>query len=118
MGRRARAAAAAGKPDTSAEKGGTASAGRRGLALVGRIVAGVLTAFAVVIVLAIAFKVLGANRDNAIVATVTAAGDFLVGPLKGLFQLGGRSGEVALNWGIAAALYLIVGRLIARVTKA
>jgi hypothetical protein len=42
------------------------------------------------------------------------AAKFFVGPFDGMFKPKSHRAEVAINWGIAAALYVFVGRLIAR----
>ena len=84
---------------------------RLGLA---RLIGAVASAVAALIVLAIVLIVLEANTANALVSFVVDAGRWLAGPFDGLFSLEGRKLETAVNWGIAAAVYLIVGRLIAR----
>ena len=75
--------------------------------LIGRLVAAAL-------VIAILLVVLEANRDNAVVEAVLDAGRFLAGPFKDMFDLDDRKTEVAVNYGIAAAVYLFVAGLIAR----
>jgi len=68
---------------------------------------------ALIIILGILFVVLGANMGNDIVSTVDDAARFLVGPFDGLFKPDDRKLEIALNWGIALVVYVIVGRFIA-----
>ncbi len=89
-------------------------AAARALALVGRIIAGVFALLAAIIVVALLLKVTDANRLNLIVSSLLLAADFLVGPFDQIFQLDGRNTEVAVNWGIAAALYLVVGQVAGR----
>ncbi len=67
-----------------------------------------------IVVLGILLVVLEANTSNAIVSAVLDAARWLTGPFDGLFSLEGRKLETAVNWGIAAGVYLLVGRLIAR----
>jgi hypothetical protein len=69
---------------------------------------------AAVIVLGILLVVLEANRDNSIVNAVLDAARFLAGPFKDIFNLDNHKTEVAVNYGLAAAIYLIAGRLLAR----
>jgi len=69
---------------------------------------------AAVIVAAILLYVFSANPQNAVVRDLHDAGRWLVGPFKGLFWAGSRKGSLALNWGIAALVYLVVGHLLAR----
>ena len=78
--------------------------------LIGRLVAAAL-------VIAILLVVLEANRDNAVVEAVLDAGRFLAGPFKDMFDLDNRKTEVAVNYGIAAVVYLFVTGLIARLLR-
>ena len=41
------------------------------------------------------------------------AGAWLVGPFKDFFSLDDRKLEVAVNWGIALLVYVVVGRTVA-----
>ncbi len=84
---------------------------RLGLA---RLIGTLASAVAGIVVLGILLIVLEANTANAIVSFVLDAARWLAGPFDGLFSLEGRKLETAVNWGVAAAVYLIVGRLIAR----
>ncbi len=81
-----------------------------GLARLIRLAAGIVAA---VIVLGILFIVLEANPDNAIVSAVDDVARALVGPFDGMFSLDHAKATVAVNWGIAALAYLIIGALIA-----
>ena len=84
-----------------------------GLALVARVVLAVAGAVFLIIALAIVLTLLGANAANVIVRIVTGAARFLAGPFEGLFRLGDPKLTDALNWGIAAFVYLVVGVVIA-----
>ncbi len=44
-------------------------------------------------------------------------GKTLVGPFKDLFKIDNAKVAIAVNWGLAALLYLIVGSLIARILR-
>ena len=68
---------------------------------------------ALVIVAAIVLFVLGANPSNAVVSAIHDAGAWLVGPFKNLFSIHNAKLAMAVNWGLAAAVYLVVGHLIA-----
>ena len=81
---------------------------------IARLVRLVSSLLAGVIVVGILLVVLEANRDNAVVEALLDAARFLAGPFKDVFDLESRKTEVDVNWGIAAALYLVAGRLIAR----
>lgn len=79
--------------------------------------AGATGAAATVIVLAIAFVLLEANAGNAIVDFVIDLARVLVRPVGELFTPDGRKQRVTVNWGIAAALYLVVGQLLGRALR-
>ena len=78
-----------------------------------RIVRIIALLLAAVIVLGILFVLLKGNPRNPIVSTVLDAARSLVGPFDGLFTPQDPRGRVAVNWGIAAAVYVLVGTLIA-----
>jgi hypothetical protein len=67
-----------------------------------------------IIVAGILLYVLGANDSNSVVQAVMDAGRWLVGPFDGLFSLSGAKTEIAVNWGIAAVVWLVAGGLVAR----
>jgi|SRR5437588_7848714 len=81
------------------------------LARVIRTVAGVVAAL---IVAAILLRVLGANPHNAVVRDIHDAGRALVGPFDGLFSIKSANLAMAVNWGLAAIVYLVLGGFIAR----
>jgi hypothetical protein len=82
--------------------------------LLARIVRTVAMVVAGLIVAGILLYVLGANQDNGVVSAVMDAARWLVGPFDGLFKIDNSKTELAVNWGIAAAVYAFVGSLIAR----
>ena len=83
------------------------------LGVIARIVRIITWILVAIIVLAIVFAVLEANRDNVIVSSVTDVAKSLVGPFDGLFRPHDPKLRIAVNWGIAALVYLLVGLLIA-----
>lgn len=76
-----------------------------------RLVVGIVVA---VIVAAILLRLLSANPHNAIVSDIHDAGKALVGPFQNVFKVSGAKTALAVNWGFAAIVYLVVGSLIAR----
>ena len=76
-----------------------------------RIVAGLVVA---VIVAAIVLRLLSANPHNVIVSDIHDAGRWLVGPFANLFKIHDPKTALAVNWGVAAVVYLVVGHLLAR----
>jgi hypothetical protein len=89
-------------------------AARKGAWGVARIINLIARLVALVIVAAILLVVLDANRSNDIVQAVLDAGRFLAGPFKDMFSLDNHKTEVAVNYGIAAVVYLVVAGFIAR----
>jgi hypothetical protein len=88
---------------------------RSGLRLVARLVTLVTGILAAIVVLTILFKTLEANRDNSLVSAAFDVSDKLVGPLDDVFRLKSRKAEVAVNYGLAALVYLVAGQAISRI---
>jgi hypothetical protein len=65
-----------------------------------------------VIVAAIVLRVLSANPANSVVRDIHDAGRVLAGPFKTIFSFKHPKTAIAVNWGIAAAIYLIAGAII------
>jgi hypothetical protein len=81
--------------------------------LVARVIVLIASLVFTIIALGILLVVLDANSSNVLVQAVTAAARFLVGPFDGLFTFRDAQLETAINWGIAAFVWLIVGALLA-----
>jgi hypothetical protein len=64
------------------------------------------------IVVGIALVVLDANRSNDLVSAVLDGSRWLVTPFRDLFTLHG-DWRVIVNWGLAALVYSMIGRLLA-----
>jgi hypothetical protein len=69
---------------------------------------------ALILVVGIVLVVLGANNSNDLVHAVRNAAHFLAGPFNNLFTLDSNKAEKALNWGLAAVVWIAAGRLVAR----
>lgn len=94
--------------------GSPATGGEKYMALgLARLVRSLAGLIALVIVAAIVLFLLGANPSNGIVKAIHDAGAWLVGPFKNLFSIHNAKVAMAVNWGLAALVYLIVGHLIA-----
>jgi hypothetical protein len=73
------------------------------------------TTIAVVLIVAgILIHVLGANTSNGIVSAINDAAKWLVQPFHNVFHPHGSKANIALNWGLAAVVYAVVGGFIAR----
>jgi len=95
--------------------GGTAARGfANGAGLLARIVQLVVSVVVLIIVAGILLVVLKANPANSIVSEVHDWAHSLAGPFNGMFSFNSANTALAVNWGIAAVLYLFVGGLIAR----
>ena len=79
-----------------------------------RLLAGVV---ALIIVAGILLVVLDANPKNSIASAVHDAGRWLVGPFDGLFSFHSAKVALAVNWGIAAVVYLALAALIVRLLR-
>jgi hypothetical protein len=86
----------------------------RGAGLLARVVQFVVSIVVLIIVAGILLVVLKANPANSIVSEVHSWARWLAGPFDGMFSFRNANTAVAVNWGIAAVVYLIVGVLIAR----
>jgi hypothetical protein len=109
-----------GRRGAGRETGVTATARRGvggGFLLAARLVMLVTWVLVGIIVAAILLRVLEANPDNSIVSGVHDLGKTLVGPFKDLFKIDDPKLSIAVNWGLAALLYLAVGSIIARILR-
>ena len=125
-----RAGAAGNKPAGPNSAAGAGSGkGKQALTSVGSGVRKVRNLIASLIwliaVLAAAVLALGAlftaldqtNQSNEIVRWVLERGHDLVGPFKDLFRLETAKNTLLVNWGIAALVYLIAGKIIERFVR-
>jgi len=85
-----------------------------GAGLLARVVHLVVTVVVVIIVAGILLVVLKANPGNTIVSDVHGWARSLAGPFDGIFSFHSARVAIAVNWGIAAVIYLFVGGLIVR----
>jgi NADH:ubiquinone oxidoreductase subunit 3 (subunit A) len=85
--------------------------------MLARLVMLVTTAIVVLIIVAILLVLLGANESNSIVQAIQDGANFFVGPFESIFSMSNHKVEVAVNYGLAALVYFIVGSLIARLLR-
>ena len=84
------------------------------MTLLARIVRTVVAAVVLLIVAGIVLHLLHARRgSNGIVSAVYDAGAWLVSPFANVFHPKNADVALAVNWGLAALVYAIVGGLIA-----
>jgi hypothetical protein len=95
------------------EGGGVRALGQ-GADLLVRVVQLVVSIVVLIIVAGILLVVLKANPANSIVSEVHSWARWLAGPFDGMFSFHSANTAIAVNWGIAAVVYLLVGGLIAR----
>lgn len=123
------AGASGNKPPTGRTAVGSSGKGKQALGTVGSGVKRLRNLLAsliwLVAVLAAAVLALGAlftaldqtNQSNEIVRWVLERGQDLVGPFKDLFRLETAKNTLLVNWGIAALVYLIVGKIVERFVR-
>lgn len=85
-----------------------------GLGILATIINTIARVIAAIIVIGILLFVFEANPENGIVELINDVAEFFVGPFDELFTPKDEKVEIAINWGIAAIVYLIVGGVIAR----
>jgi hypothetical protein len=86
----------------------------QGADLLVRAVQLVVSIVVLIIIAGILLVVLKANLANSIVSEVHSWARWLAGPFDGMFSFHSANTAIAVNWGIAAVVYLLVGGLIAR----
>jgi hypothetical protein len=69
---------------------------------------------AAIIAVGILLVALKANPQNGIVSAVHDIAHALAGPFTGMFQVHDHRVSVAVNWGIAALVYVLAAALVAR----
>lgn len=85
-----------------------------GAGLLARVVHLVVSVIVLIIVVGILLALLNANPTNSIVSEVHDWARSLAGPFDGMFSFHSADVAIAVNWGIAAVVYLFVGGLISR----
>jgi hypothetical protein len=101
--------------ERAAERGARAT--RRGLWGMARIVSLITSVVVGLIVIGIVLVLLEANRDNAIVDWLVGAAGWLAEPFDNVFSMDSRKERIAVNYGLAAVVYALVGGLIARLLR-
>ena len=84
---------------------------------IARIVSLVTSVVVGLIVIGIVLVLLEANRDNAVVDWLVGAAGWLAEPFDNVFSLDGRKERIAVNYGLAAVVYALVGGLIVRLLR-
>jgi hypothetical protein len=82
--------------------------------LLARIVHLVVSVVVLIIIAGILLVVLKANPTNTVVSDVHGWARSLSGPFDGMFSFHNARVAIAVNWGIAAVVYLLVAGLITR----
>ena len=101
------------RTSTVAPRRGGRMAAYGALGVLARVVDIVVAIVALIIAVGILLVVLEANPANDVVKAVHDAARWLVGPFADVFTLDDRKLMVAVNWGLALVVYVVVGRLIA-----
>lgn len=96
---------------------GGLSAAYGALGVLARVVDIAVAVVAVIIALGVLLVVLEANRSNDIVELVHDTAAWLVGPFKDFFTLDDPKLEIAVNWGLALLVYVLLGRGVASLLR-
>jgi hypothetical protein len=94
-----------------------AATARSGLWGVARIVSLITSVVVGLILIGIVLVLLEANRDNAIVDWLVGAAGWLAEPFDNVFSMDGRKERIAVNYGLAAVVYALVGGLIVKLLR-
>ena len=104
-------------PNRPARGRGTAARGAyaagSAMLAIARLVRLVATIVVLILVAAIVLRVAGANPGNTIVHDIHSVGATLAGPFKNVFSVKNPKTAMAVNWGLAAVVYMLVGHVIA-----
>lgn len=87
------------------------------LGVLARVLEVVVAVVASIIAIGVLLVVLEANPDNAIVDAIHDAARWLVGPFEDFFTLDDPKLQVAVNWGLAVVVYVLVGRTLASLLR-
>ncbi len=95
---------------------GEQGAGRRqALSIVYKVARVVFLLLALIVVLGIVFTLTPSNPDNALVRNALSLAETAAGPFADLFTVGGDPERaLAINYSVAAVLYLLAGTLVTR----
>jgi hypothetical protein len=85
-----------------------------GRATLARVIGAITAIVTLILLVGIALVLLKANAGNEIVGAIRDAASFLAGPFEGMFSFDKQRTETAVNWGVAAAVWFVAGRLLAR----
>jgi hypothetical protein len=83
------------------------------MVLIARVVRLIVVVIVALIVAAIVLRVLDANAGNSIVKAIHDAAKFFVSPFDGMFSISKAKLNIAVNWGIGAIVYAVVGGIVA-----
>jgi hypothetical protein len=81
------------------------------------VIVAIIGVLALIIAIGILLRVLRANPANGIVSFVESVARTLVGPFDGMFKPRDHRAEIAVNWGIALVVYLVVAALLGRLAE-
>jgi chromate transport protein ChrA len=98
-------------PQSERPEGGVGAFGQVG-GFLARLVWIAVSIVVVIIVAGILLVVLKANPSNSIVSEVHSWARSLAGPFDGMFSFRNANDAIAVNWGIAAVVYLFAAMLI------
>ncbi|MQY09841.1 hypothetical protein [Actinomadura macrotermitis] len=92
--------------------GGAAAARRRTVSLLAGVVSAITTIIVLILAVHIVFVAFEANTGNALVGRIADWADGLAWQFKDVFEPADAKVRVAVNYGLAAVVYLVIGRLL------
>ena len=87
------------------------------LGFLARVIDIAVAVVAVILALGVLLVTLEANPSNDIVDLILDTASWLAGPFSDFFTLDDRKLEVAVNWGLALLVYVLVGRGVASLLR-
>jgi hypothetical protein len=98
---------------------GAAAVGARATAgvflVAARLIRAAAAAICLLIVVAIVLFDLKANPANSVVKAIHDGANFFASPFTDLFSIHGARKSLTVNWGVAAAVYLLAGAILAAI---
>ncbi|MCP2337128.1 hypothetical protein [Actinomadura rupiterrae] len=97
--------------------GGVAAARRRAVGWLVTLISIVTTVVVVILAVHIVFVAFDANTGNALVHRIGSWAGHLAWQFKDVFQPKNHKAEIAVNYGLAALVYLVVGRILVALVR-
>ncbi|WP_157429983.1 hypothetical protein [Actinomadura oligospora] len=101
----------------SGDGGGLGAARQRAVAWIVTLISIVTTVVVLILAVHIVFVAFDANTGNALVHRISGWADDLAWQFRDVFQPENHKAEVAVNYGLAAVVYLVIGRILVALVR-